>query len=261
MKNISYFLRNRLGFLVIDDIIIAVIGWILLILLFGFLFNDAPSEKSLREQYGYGDNYDETFSPIEPLAVTYYDTDEDLIKELANEQLLDASVLKEIVVASTITESGLRKDTVISNINSTIDALNKGANINYQDKKNGNTALMYASLKGYEDMVKFLLDKGANVNIQNNVGDTALSFAVLKGYEDIVKLLLDSGVNVNIQNNDGDTVLLFAVDNGQLPIVKILLEYSANPNIVNKTGLSAISIAKNQKRKDMIRLLKAYGAK
>jgi ankyrin repeat protein len=47
--------------------------------------------------------------------------------------------------------------------------LNKGANINYQNKKNGMTALLSACHWGYEKVVEFLLKKGANPNVGSDV--------------------------------------------------------------------------------------------
>lgn len=48
-----------------------------------------------------------------------------------------------------------------------IDAIEKGADANYQDK-NGDTALHIASSKGHTGIVKYLLDNGSDVNMKNN---------------------------------------------------------------------------------------------
>jgi uncharacterized protein len=57
----------------------------------------------------------------------------------------------------------------------------------------GNTALMWASLKGHREIEQVLLDKGADVNAKANDGTTALMLATEKGYNGIRELLLKAG--------------------------------------------------------------------
>ena len=68
-----------------------------------------------------------------------------------------------------------------------------GANINAQEKLYGTTALMIASLYGYTEIVKLLLEAGADVNTKNNDGYTALALASKNGYTKIVELLKEAG--------------------------------------------------------------------
>ena len=56
-------------------------------------------------------------------------------------------------------------------------------------------------------MVKFLLEKGAKVNTQNNIGCTALHIASEDGYLGVVRLLIERGANIDTQNNKGVTAL------------------------------------------------------
>lgn len=49
--------------------------------------------------------------------------------------------------------------------------------------ENGWTALMKATVGGYLDVVRFLVDRGADVNAQNESGDTALTWAVEGSHE------------------------------------------------------------------------------
>jgi ankyrin repeat protein len=61
--------------------------------------------------------------------------------------------------------------------------------INKQDK-NGDTPLHFAASLGRKTMVKELLEKGANVNIQNNNQRSPLFKAVEANHEEIVEILL-----------------------------------------------------------------------
>lgn len=58
--------------------------------------------------------------------------------------------------------------------------------------KDGKTALIIASINGYEDIVRKLLEYGANANIIDLQGKTALDYAVLHRHQSIVQLLQDA---------------------------------------------------------------------
>src|SRR3989442_1200196 len=66
----------------------------------------------------------------------------------------------------------------------------------------GNTVLMWATKKGYKDIVELLLAKGANVHIRDNDDFTALMWAAWNGNKDIVELLLANGADINEKNNE-----------------------------------------------------------
>ena len=74
-------------------------------------------------------------------------------------------------------------------------------------------------------IVRLLLDRGANVNIQNNYGQTALIVASRKGRIDIVESLLDSGADPNIRNNDGGTALMIAEREGHDDIAELIYDH------------------------------------
>ena len=57
--------------------------------------------------------------------------------------------------------------------------------------------LRIASFMGHLPMVKFLVEKGADVNSVNNFGLSVLMVAAYDEFEDIVIHLLDNGADVN----------------------------------------------------------------
>ena len=103
----------------------------------------------------------------------------------------------------------------------------KKVDVNAQDEE-GKTALILASDRGYTEIVKLLLEAGANVNLQDSHGNTALMWASSKGHIEVVRLLLESGAKVDLQNKDGATALMWASGDGKKEIAKILLENGAN---------------------------------
>ena len=55
--------------------------------------------------------------------------------------------------------------------------VNEGADVNSADHDLKNTALHVAAEKGAEDLVSFLIDKGANAQLKNKAGQTAIDVA------------------------------------------------------------------------------------
>ncbi|XP_012980774.2 DNA-binding protein RFXANK isoform X2 [Mesocricetus auratus] len=80
--------------------------------------------------------------------------------------------------------------------------------INKQDER-GFTPLIWASAFGEIETVRFLLDWGADPHILAKERESALSLASMGGYTDIVRLLLERDVDINTYDwNGGDTTAL-----------------------------------------------------
>ena len=67
-----------------------------------------------------------------------------------------------------------------------------GAEVNAKTK-DGQTALMYASIKGDPKVVEMLLAKGAEVNVKDNIGKTALILANRMNHPGVRELLIRAG--------------------------------------------------------------------
>lgn len=83
----------------------------------------------------------------------------------------------------------------------------------------GTTPLMYASSKGYLNIVSFLVQKGADINLQDEYDSTALFYAVAKNNIDIIKFLLEKGADKTIKHKNGET----ACDEANTDEIKALL--------------------------------------
>lgn len=112
------------------------------------------------------------------------------------------------------------------------------ANINNQQLPGWKTPLHYAILAKSNrfEIVRFLIQNGANVNAQDRHGTTPLMLAVLHSLIDIVRLLLEqSGANVRLYNQYHLTAFDFAKYN--LTIIEQLIRYGANVSTLTNTNL------------------------
>ena len=123
--------------------------------------------------------------------------------------------------------------------------LEKGGNINDKDDK-GRTALIYASMSVDLETVKYLIEKGADVNAKDNNGSTALMDASSGGCLEIIKYLIEKGADVNAKDNNGSTALIYASRKGHLETVEYLLEKGADVNIKNNNGETALDFTKKE---------------
>lgn len=125
-----------------------------------------------------------------------------------------------------------------------------------------NDELMEAALFGHIRTLTFLLDHGADVNFQDKrYGASALQAASQTGEEKIVRLLLKRGANVNLQDKEGSTALMAAAYNGRDEIIKILLAAGAEVNYKSPADETALSLAREERQEDIIQLLQEAGAK
>ena len=116
-----------------------------------------------------------------------------------------------------------------------IELLNRGVNINFQNNL-GDTALHYCALNGHIEIVSVLLHYRANTNITNKLGDTALHNSSSNGHTETVCLLLNSGTNIYLRNVNGATALHKAALSGCIETVKALLKVGASANVLAEDG-------------------------
>ena len=114
--------------------------------------------------------------------------------------------------------------------------IQRGADVNKKDDF-GRTPIMYASYTGQTEVVRILLDNGAYVNEIDSQDITALMLASQGEQDntDTVKLLIDRRADVNMKDNTGNTALMFAIRGGaNTEIVKMLLYNGADVNVQNE---------------------------
>ncbi len=128
-------------------------------------------------------------------------------------------------------------------------------------RTDGSSALLYAAYQGDAELVKALLDKGANPNLRNEYGAFALSEAVQQGSQPIVDMLLSHNADANLGNVESETALMVAARSGNLAAAQALLKAGAKVNAKeNWGGQTAVMWAAAQSQTEMLKLLIKNGA-
>lgn len=139
----------------------------------------------------------------------------------------------------------------------------------FQEQK---TALHMAVIAEELDVIKYLLDKGANVNAPDIYQETPLHLASKRGMVEVVEKMVEKGANINAQDERGRTPLHYGVQS--VEVLNLLLSHGANPNIQDRFGVSPLLEAyKTLKEKELapmnnipispeaVEILKKYGAR
>jgi ankyrin repeat protein len=136
--------------------------------------------------------------------------------------------------------------------------LDKGADINVQCGRH-NSALQTATFWGHDQVVRLLLARGADVNIKGDIDGggclNSLQAASYRGHEQLVRLLLDYGAEVNAQGGALDNALQEASTAGHIQVVKILLDHNADVNIQGGQHVNALQAACRFNNIEIVRLL------
>lgn len=123
--------------------------------------------------------------------------------------------------------------------------IEKGANVNFQDE-DGNTALMLAIEREDEKTAKLLIENGADVNLQNKNGITALMLAMNDDKVEVVEKLIENKVYINFQDNSGRTALMMAVSYGNMKMIEKLIENGADLNLQDNDGRTVLDYTEDK---------------
>lgn len=138
--------------------------------------------------------------------------------------------------------------------------LEHGAGINTHSNEFKESALTLACYKGHLDMVRFLLEAGADQEHKTDEMHTALMEASMDGHVEVARLLLDSGAQVNMPTDSFESPLTLAACGGHVDLALLLLERGANIEEVNDEGYTPLMEASREGHEEMAALLLAQGA-
>mgnify|MGYP004702600411 CR=1 FL=1 len=132
--------------------------------------------------------------------------------------------------------------------------LKSGYPVDLRDK-HGVPLLCLAARARNLAMVGFLLDHRCDIDIRSDDrGYTALMDACQQGDEGMLRYLLSRGANPDIQSKDGQTALVLSVGRNDVVMSRLLLEGGADPEMPDKLGLTARKYAKLFHHPEMLTL-------
>lgn len=146
----------------------------------------------------------------------------------------------------------LRRAATTGDVAKVKELLDKGVDANAANSYGG-TALIYACDKGYPEIVKLLLEHGANpVSNSNFYGFPPIAWAAQKGNVEIANLLIDKGAEADF------SILQVGIHANSPAMVKLVLERG---KLTPDDLTNALAGAEEERKKEIVEVLKAAGAK
>ncbi len=195
--------------------------------------------------------------PSLALAGSYEEMEEALIRKDSATAL---ALIKRGMDVNTVDRSGntLLIQAMRQDLPELIDYLmQRRARLNMRNR-NGETALSIAAYIGSIEYVKRLVEAGAEINFY---GWPPLSYAAFNGHTAVVNYLLKRGAEIDATTENGSTALFFAARFGHVDTVKLLLKKEADLTIVNENGETAVDWAVKNRHTDIEDLLRAAGGR
>ena len=133
--------------------------------------------------------------------------------------------------------------------------VDRGADVDIQDEDRNNPLLVCGE-NGNVALLREVLRAGPDLRVTNRFGGTALIPASDRGHVDMVRALLDTGISIDHVNDLGWTALLEAVilgDGGPAhrTIVRLLVEAGADTGIPDRGGVTALGHARRRGFEDI----------
>lgn len=150
----------------------------------------------------------------------------------------------------------------IGDLRMTEALLAHGSHPDLQDNQ-GYTPLMWAAVKGHTAVVQSLIERfNAGVNLQNAAGETALFLAVREEHADVVKFLLQNGADPNVPSlsDEGMFPLHVASAFGSLQLVALLVSFGAWTNSESLEGDTPLHVAVRENKSEIVEWLLSHGA-
>lgn len=129
-----------------------------------------------------------------------------------------------------------------------------GADIKAQDISLSRSAIHFAAENGNLDTIKFLAEKGVDLQDKDSLGATALHYAAKSNRLEVMKYLVSKKIDYTAKDVRGWTAMHYAAYGGSIDAVKYLLAKGLNINELNNSGRTPLFFARGHRelRKFMI---------
>ena len=105
----------------------------------------------------------------------------------------------------------------------------------------GCTPVLFACDNSSPAVAEYLIRRGADIKKPNKSGGTCLMKAVK--FKELCQLLLDNGADVKAKDENGDLALHYAIEENQPDTVQLLLDHGSDPYLRNEAGDDAFQTA------------------
>lgn len=117
----------------------------------------------------------------------------------------------------------------------------------------GDAAIHIVTRRRDMTYLRFLIARGASINLEDGGGNSALMLAVEAGWPEGVALLIGQRADVNLANRGGETPLMRAVQRRDSQMVRTLLDAKADPDQVDRlAGMTARDYAARDTRSPIV---------
>ncbi|XP_048242766.1 uncharacterized protein LOC124128465 isoform X2 [Haliotis rufescens] len=118
-----------------------------------------------------------------------------------------------------------------------------GVNVNYRGE-GSRTPVMAAVVRGHRDVVKLLVNKGADVSLVDKDGNNILHYACMEGDVETVKCVLSRNmVDINSRGQRSRTPVMLAAGWGNGELVELLVNEGADVSLVDDEGYNILHLA------------------
>lgn len=124
----------------------------------------------------------------------------------------------------------------------------------------GHTALQAAAQNGHVEVIRALVEAGADVDAEDRDGDRAAHHAAFGDEPAALRALATAGADLSARNRRRQTPLHIAVNKGHLGVVRTLLQLAVHPSLQDSEGDTPLHDAISKKRDDMLTLLLEHAA-
>ncbi|CAK8990518.1 unnamed protein product [Durusdinium trenchii] len=146
-----------------------------------------------------------------------------------------------------------------NNVRAVESLLQKPYDPNWRGGAFNATPIHIAANRGHLEVVRLLLEAGADKDAVRTDGATALFIAAKNGHLEVVRLMLEAGADKDAVQTEGPTALFIAAQKGHFQAVQLLLEAGADKDAVHGKRATALYIAAQEGYLEVVRLLLEAG--